>query len=246
MIEINNGNLEQPVPKSHIWRIVYLAMVVLAPVIWFFFSFISSKLIPLWQSGDLLIFINLLLFPSTSLPFLPFYAYSTICLALLLYSPNKYASMQLIRFGIYTGTILALQYTVLIVMIYHSFTLALAWTSPFLFVWSDRILRSFLESRLGADVTEKIRFLVVVLIVLVFGIFLGFGIAFSLFFWTFVIMSTISIKLFEKHETRWLFREKLLGITWLMSYIIACYLCFLEMFNLYINLPRSMPPLIGS
>jgi hypothetical protein len=68
---------------------------------------------PEWQSGKFTDYVALLLLPNVALFFFPFLVYAMVCMSLLLIAPRRFAPHFVVRFGIYTGAILALHYAVL-------------------------------------------------------------------------------------------------------------------------------------
>ena len=92
------------------WRILYGAFVVIMPFSDFKFVEVFQTD---WQSGELSDYIAIFLSPNASLLFFPLLAYSVVSYILFLWDETRYAGKFIIRFGIYTGVLLALQYSVL-------------------------------------------------------------------------------------------------------------------------------------
>ena len=79
---------------------------------------VADALKPEWQSDQLAGYAALLLGPSVTLFFAPFLAYAVVCLALLLIAPRRFARLFVVRLGIYGGFFLALQYAVLLGIVF--------------------------------------------------------------------------------------------------------------------------------
>ncbi|MCI0551608.1 MAG: hypothetical protein L0287_11690 [Anaerolineae bacterium] len=216
------------------------------------FSFWAAELLkPEWQSGDLSDYIILLLFPEASPLFFPLLAYSIICYLLLLIAPTRYSSLSLIRYGIYTGTILALQYSIILLLYLldtrYSFSFFLLWLFPLYFPkiyqwvvrkWDARRARSGLA--------------ILVLIVIVIAIIVNREEFFPLFlaivalviaapFWSFLMAGQAAIWLSKNYETRFTLPRGL-GITaWLVAYAAAWRYDILKMYVEYAKLPTAPP-----
>ncbi len=100
-----------PVPESRWERVLYALIVIVLPVVCFS---LSDELKPDWQSGQLSDYAALLLIPQVAWFFFPFLVYSVVCLLLLLVAPQRFVAHFVVRFGIYTGAVLALQYVILV------------------------------------------------------------------------------------------------------------------------------------
>ena len=100
----------QVVPFSPFEQVLSAVIVIPLPI----FAFICAEVMkPEWQSGKISDYALLLLNPQAALLFFPLLVYPALSLVLFLIHPVRYGSMLIIRFGIYTGVLLALQYVVL-------------------------------------------------------------------------------------------------------------------------------------
>jgi len=97
------------VPESRWERALYALIVIILPVVCFS---LSSVLKPEWQSGNLQIMLRCCSYRDRKI-FLSTLLYATLCIALLLIAPERFAPRFIVRFGVYTGTLLALQYALL-------------------------------------------------------------------------------------------------------------------------------------
>jgi hypothetical protein len=103
----------QIVPSSIPERVLQALVVLVLPVACF--SFIKFFL-PEWQDGKFSSYVTLLLSSQTNLLFFPLLLYAVVSLLLLLASPLRFACSFAIRVGIYTGVLLAFQYTLLVLL----------------------------------------------------------------------------------------------------------------------------------
>ncbi len=69
---------------------------------------------PDWQSGNLGDFAKLLLSHKPSMPIYPFLLYNMTCMGMLIVRCDRSSEHLAVRFGIYTGVVLALQYWVIL------------------------------------------------------------------------------------------------------------------------------------
>jgi len=104
-----------PVPRSVGGRVLYALVTTVLPAACFL---LADALKPEWQSGRLADYAALLLGPSVTLFFAPFLAYAVVCLILLLIAPRRFARLFVVRLGIYGGFFLALQYAVLLGIVF--------------------------------------------------------------------------------------------------------------------------------
>lgn len=119
-----------PFPTSVWGRVLYGLFITILPVIAFW---ATDLLKPEWQNGELSSYVILLLFPQASLGFMLLLAYSVICYLYLMFAPQRFAQRFVIRVGIYTGILLALQYSI-VVLIYSfnsfAYIIVLIWLLP--------------------------------------------------------------------------------------------------------------------
>jgi len=238
-----------PFPTQWWGRVLYGMFVTIMPV----FSFASVQLLkPEWQSGKLSDYIVLLLFPEASWLFLVLLAYSVVSYVLVLLSPNRYARSFVIRFGVYTGTLLALQYSLLSGLFLQDDSsnpfFLLLWIFPMIFVpihrWAAR--------RWNARTVNSLLLLLAVGILIVSAlvqgnpsliIFFPFVLlAIAAPFWSFLLAVRTSFWMFKNYETG-LSLPRGLGLTaWIAVYAAAWRLDILKMYELYAALPPQPPP----
>ena len=111
--EADLQTLPLPVPETWRGRVLYFLVCVVLPV----GCFIASPVLrPEWQNGQFSAYVTLLLDPQAALGFFPFLIYADVCLLLLLVAPERFAPRFWVRFGIYSGVLLALQYLLLVAL----------------------------------------------------------------------------------------------------------------------------------
>jgi hypothetical protein len=232
-----------PFPTAKGGRFFYGLFVTALPA----FSFwVIHFLKPEWQNGEFSSYVILSLFPEASLLFFPLLAYSVVCYWLLLWAPSYFSRWFSIRAGIYTGVLLAFQYSILLVL--HSldsyiFVLLLVGSSTFIGPWLYRqAVTKWTEFKVNA-------FLVIVAsVVVVIGLITGSiaVIALALLtmaapFLCFLIALRAAIWLFKNYETQFTLPRGF-GITaWIAAYAFAWRYDILKMFELYNALPTQPP-----
>ena len=246
--EIEKSPNSSPFPKSGWVRLLYGLFITILPV----FSFWAIQFLkPEWQSGELTAYLALLLQPEASILFLILLTYSIVCYILLLINPNRYSQLVAIRFGIYSGALLALQYTIILLLYLidnrYSFTIILLWLFLIYFSkiyegavrkWDVRRVRSGLG----------ILFMIVIVIAVInrqefFPLFLAIvAVVIAAPFWSFLMAGQAAIWLFKNYETK-LTLPRGLGITaWLVTYTAAWRYDILKMYMEYAKLPIAPPP----
>lgn len=236
-------------PLSTWQRFLYGAFVVIAPFV--DFSFVKP-LSPDWQSGRFSDYIALFLSKEASLFFFLLLAYSVICYILFLVDENHYGANFLTRLGIYTGMLLALQYTILAFLAFNTsyisaIVFVLACISPFLL---KRIYRWFIGIW-SAALFRNIVIGVVVVISIIAGIVMKniFSPFFLLFliigvtapFWSLLISGQAALWLLKHHEGKFTLLRGLGGVAWLSAYVFAMRFNILKMYELYAALPTEPP-----
>ena len=246
--EIKESPNSLPFPKSGWVRVMYGLFITVLPA----FSFWATQVLkPEWQSGELPAYLALFLQAEASIFFLFLLAYSIVCYILLLINPDSYSRLFVIRFGIYTGALLALQYS-LILLLYlldnrYSFTILLLWLFPLYFPkiywwavdkWDARRVRS----GLGILVLIAIVIAVVIYREEFFPLFLGIvALVIAAPFWSFLMAGQAATWLFKNYETK-LTLPRGLGFTvWIATYAAAWRYDILKMYALYAELPTAPP-----
>jgi hypothetical protein len=214
------------------------------------FSFWAIQLLkPEWQNGELSSYITLLLFPEASVFFLPLLAYSIICYLLLLFQPIRFAQSFVVRAGVYTGVLLALQYSIVILMYAldsFAYLILLTWILPFvcLFLYRRAV------ARWSAPRVHKVLFILIAGVLLIGAVVTRAGVPFFVLigltmaapFWSFLLAVRASIWLIKNYETK-ITLPRGLGLTaWAGAYVAAWRYDLLKMYELYAALPPEPPP----
>ncbi len=238
-------SISLPFPKAAWGRILYAVYIVAAPIAAFWtMEFVK----PEWQSGKFSAYLDLLLSSEASFVFFLLLAYSILCYLFLLVSPAREAQLFLIRFGVYAGTLLALQYSILSIPVLLDTGLG----AVFLVVWIVPlvvpVIHRWASARWTAAALNNILF-VLIAIVLVGGIWTGGGIFFVLAaltmaapFWCFLIALRATFWLLKNYETRFTLPRALGLATWFTTYAVAWRFDILKMYELYAVLPKEPPP----
>jgi hypothetical protein len=234
-------------PFPNVWwgRVAYAVFVTAMPV----FSFWAIQLLgPQWQTGELRSYITLMLFPEASLLFFPLLAYSIIGYLLLLFAPAQYSKSFVIRFGVYTGILLALHYS-MVVLVYSfssfAYLVVLTWIFPLVFL----LIYRRAVARWTVLKVNKVLFTVIAGALLVSTALTRGGALFFVLvallmaapFWSFLLAVQASIWLIKNHETKFTLPRGLGLTAWFAAYIAAWRFDILKMYELYAALPPTPP-----
>lgn len=110
------SRFEGAVPKARRWRIVYLLSTIIAP--WGSLLLVANQKFgeAEWQDGQFSTYVELTFSNEVWTLFTPFLIFSSVAMALLLLNPRRFSRYSLVRFGIYTGAILAIQFSLQIAL----------------------------------------------------------------------------------------------------------------------------------
>lgn len=248
-IDAQEASIPLPFPQAWWGRVFYGLFVAVLPA----FSFWATDLLkPEWQNGQLSSYIILLLFPQASIFFFPLLAYSIICYLLLLYMPARFSQSFIVRAGIYTGALLALQYSIVVLLyaLYEpdSFIYALipVWILPFVY---SRLHR-WAVSKWTAVKVNKALFILVLGGSLISALITTGGILFLIMvgltmaapFWSFLLALRTGIWLCKNHETKLIPSHGIGLAAWITTYVAAWRYDILRMYELYAALPPQPPP----
>jgi len=213
----------------------------------FFCFLISFPDGPSWQSGQWSAYAQLLLSHRASLPQYPFLAFCMICLGLLVVHPARFWHHPVVRFGIYTGVLVAAEHWLVFLvaaggdMAVVQFVLlsGAAVLVPWL-VW--RILMFLVrESRQDAAVFVVILFVVGAFAFFHVVIFVSLWCSTS---WALATYSSVAVCLLRRSGAtpfRFSLAQLMLAFGWLSGHLAACRLSFLAMLDQYARLPLSPP-----
>jgi hypothetical protein len=236
-----------PFPKPWWGKLLVSLLVTAVPT----FSFFAIELLkPEWQSGRLSDYVILFLFPEASLFFFPLLAYSVICYLLLLYAPARYSSSFLVRFGVYSGVLLALQYSIVLFLYFidlRVFGFLLVWVLPIVVLriypwartkWDAALIhKTIIAFAVGAYLISVVVMrdlgapFFFVLIVLIMGAP----------FWSFLLAVQAAVWLYKNHEGLLTFPRGVGFVTWMVAYVAALRFDILKMYELYAALPPTLP-----
>lgn len=246
-----------PVPKSILWRIFYALVVsVLAILAFVFFTAFE----PEWQTGKFSAYVTLLLSPRSSWTFAPLITYSSISLLFLLASPVRWARVFWVRLGIYTGTLLSLQFIILALLALEetAFLALIIWISPLI---ARPILR-WMAGKIGIKWTALIVIATLILLYLLYILisslrfhsipdlyklfltpilFLVGAVIASAPFWSLLIMGVTGYGLLKHYETGFTLLRGVGVLAWLGGFAASWSVAILRMFQLYAELPTAPP-----
>ena len=225
-------------------RVLFGLFIVAAPI--FNFSLIEL-LKPEWQDGRFTSYLYLFLLPEASWGFFPLLLYAVLSYLLLLWDSEKFADSIIIRLGIYGGTLLALQYSILSFITTFSpspvvLAVLLAYFAPLILPKLYSWLRPQWDKLFKWNRFVAIAIPLIAIALLLWGFFFVlaiFGIASP--FWSFLIALQASRWLLKHYETKFSFAQGLGIFAWLSAYAFALRLNILKMFELYAALPTEPP-----
>ena len=233
------------IPISKPERIFYAFLILTLTVTSFIFSSLGI-LEPEWQSGNFSDYTRIMLTPSISIVFFPFLAYSIVCLILLASSPIQHAQNFIVRFGIYSGVILSLQYAIILSISFnfdfYYIYVAVGIAVPFII----RLLFMLAERKFGLKNAWIITSVLLVILVIIFPaaymIFL-YALLASGPYWCLIISTWVSIRLLKFYEFVEPHHPKQgIGIfAWLVGFFGAWQIAFFRTIEAYNALPKSPP-----
>jgi uncharacterized protein DUF6688 len=242
-----------PFPEPWWGKLVYGLFIVVMPIL----AFWATELFkPEWQTGEFSAYLILLLFPQASLLFFVLLVYSIVCYCLLLIDPVHYSQIHFIRLGIYTGVLLALQYSVLSGLFFfndsntslNGLYLVLLWLSP---AFLPKLYR-FPVKKWGAKAVNVTLFTIVIAIFLISALivrspllplfFVLAGLTVAAPFWCFLMTLRAAIWLLKKYEVKLTLSHGLGLAAWIAGYVAAWRFDILKMYELYAALPPQPPP----
>jgi hypothetical protein len=225
-------------------RILFGLFIVAAPI--FNFSLIEL-LKPEWQDGRFTSYLYLFLLPEASWGFFPLLLYAVLSYLLLLWDSEQFADSIIIRLGIYGGTLLALQYSILSFITTFSpspvvLAVLLAYFAPLILPKLYSWLRPQWDKLFKWNRLVAIAIPLIVIALMLWGFFFVlaiFGIASP--FWSFLVALQASRWLLKHHETKFSFARGLGIFAWLSAYVFALRFNILKMYELYAALPSEPP-----
>ncbi len=237
-------NIVPPLLDKTWKRILFGIFVVVAPI--FNFSLIEL-LKPEWQDGRFASYLYLFLLPEASWGFFPLLLYAVLSYLLLLWDSEQFADSMIIRLGIYGGTFLALQYSILSFITTFSpspvvLAVLLAYFAPLILPKLYSWLRPQLDKLFKRYRLAMIIIILIIIALVLWGFFFVlaiFGIASP--FWSFLVALQASRWLLKHYETKFSFTKGFGVVAWLSAYAFALRFNILKMFELYNALPTEPP-----
>ncbi len=237
-----------PLLGSFSQRLLYWIFIPVAPI--FNFSFVSAML-PLWQTGKFSDYMLFMLSPEAAALTLPLLGYSVLAYLMLISNEVAQSKSIVIRFGIYTGVVLAFHYSLLTALTWDLSPATLVFIAfilipiflPKLRTWlqNEKIFRSLLigvviililwsviTAWAGQNITSPLFFLAVL-------------IPMSAPFWCFFIALQAARWLWKYHEPKLTLAHGLGLFAWLSAYGIALSYNITKMYALYAALPTQPP-----
>jgi hypothetical protein len=228
---------------------------IIVPIVSFYLASDNGPDAPTWQNGQPSAYANIMLGNTGSAIFYPFLAYSMLCMLLLLVSPRRFARVFIVRLGIYTGVVLALQYTILLGMavddnLFHGaiatgvlLPLGINWVYP-------KITTGLGTRRTWAAIIGVVAFFLLIALFAGGNLYLSIipTVAFIAILgsgplWCLILSVLVSLRLLrdyglaQKHHI-----GHFLGISaWLIAYIEAWPVAISRTLELYATLPTSAP-----
>jgi hypothetical protein len=242
-----------PIPKSFWGKLLYGLFIAVMPI----FSFwVTDFFKPEWQTGNFSDYLILFLFPEASLLFFFLLAYSIVSYCLLLIDSVRYSQKHFVRFGVYAGVLLAVQYSVLLCLFFINqinnpwgiLYLIVVWMLPLLLPR----LYSFLVNKWEAKTVNTFLGALAALIILIsmvltrspltpFVLVLA-GATLAAPFWCLLMLLRAAVCLFKNYEFRLTFLHGVGLAAWTAGYVAAWRFDILKMYELYAALPPQPPP----
>lgn len=247
--EHNAGVYPYCVPEAVRLRWLFGFITILLPVISFVIASEPGFLKPEWQSEKLYAYVHLMFSHPVPMYFYPFLMYAMVSMGLLLRKPNRYEGHFSIRFGIYTGVVLSLQYSLLVLLTEFSLFVTIATAAWILFVLLMIWLLPAITSQESNRVKRYVSIAGLIFIGLKILIFPGniFILGNSLLsvgpIASFIVSLWVAVKLIKRYGfvprpvRRWW-----IGVFgWALAYAAAWRAAVVKVLELYAELPPNPP-----
>lgn len=236
-----------PFPTAWWGKILYGLFLTVIPT----FSFwVVPALGPEWQDGKFTSYLILTLFPEASIFFILLLIYSIVSYLFLLARPIQYSQSIIIRVGIYTGVLLALQFS-LTLLLYATdgliFILLPVWILPIIISWVHR----WGKHKWAVWKINIAIIAVLIGILIALGIYQGemeilpiqvlAGLLIAAPFWSFLIALQAAIWLYKNHETKFTLVHGAGLTAWFITYAIGWRYDILKVLAIYSKLPTQPP-----
>ncbi len=240
-------------------RVAFVFTGVVLPIICFAIGYPEG---PEWQSGEWKAYAELLLSHRPTSAIYPLLAYSMTCMTMLTVAPERFVKNFVVRFGVYVGALLAVEYWGLFFLAICDSTVEVLLWAPLLSAiavavpWFAGWLMVFCSRKFGAGRVAAVVFLILGAITLLLvllhgrdGAAMPFGIVFFLCLlcstpWAVASYAAISVYAFRNSGTvRWQFNlARLMGVfTYLALHCGAWRISVEVMLREYSKLPTTPP-----
>lgn len=235
----------------------YFLITIIFPILSFSIHTTMDSISSTWQSGQTNTFANLFLLTNASWIFFPLIGYSVISLLSLSNNNPKIPENFFVRLGVYTGVILSIQYSILLILAFSGY-LIIVWIVPSLLFYIFKEISQSLGKKLKR-IIKIITLIVTLILAIIYLMKSGFDglltlpyaifaigilvILFSSPFWALLVFIKTSITLLKYYETIPYFTiRKIIGVlSWLTLYGFALRINILKMYEIYASLPTQPP-----
>lgn len=241
--------MQHIIPKSIIAKIWF---VFISTILTFACFMIGAGLKPDWQSGKLSEYMYLMFYWESAIWFYPFIIYSALSMVLLVINSQYFVKKYWVRLGIYTGVILALQYSIIMLIFFgdegwktwHLYVITpLIIFLPHLFFFIIQLLLRYIKV-----IGTWIVFIITIILLLFISARGGYGGSFPggiIFFallaapaWVLVIFSQTAWQLKTYSTTKPLFTP---WFFWIMGWSAAWIIAINRAIEVYSKLPKDPP-----
>lgn len=258
--EIVNETADWIVPRRIDMRLLAAFATIIVPWVSFYIVGLNRFGDAEWQDGQLSTYFDLSFAQSVWTLFIPFLVVSTVSVALLLWQPDRFAEKWLVRFGVYTGTLLAIQFTIQLALsseLAGGLVIGVVGLVPmFLVIWGVQALYAFIYNKVQLYRDHEkfwpwaiglgVVFAIALISALVFG---GGAFIFILFMASGVVLCPVwggifSTKLFQQVEKDAIQSRLFKLVCWLGwggAYGAAGTIAVNRVFELYTQLPDQPP-----
>jgi hypothetical protein len=247
MLEISKS----PIPVSKSGRLLYLSTTILIPIMLFVMAY-DGSFGPDWQSGSMSDYTLIMLSGEASYYFYPLLIYSMLCMLLIIASPIRFARLFIVRLGIYTGAILAIQYATLfslsMVEIEVYAIAALGVVIPYGARWLFRkMAQKYGKSMAWYLMLGLLGCLAVIAVIVTREMFAPFALLLLALasgpYWCVICVGLVSWRLLKSYELPLRNKRQQVfgGLAWVLPFLGAWRLSFLKTMEVYSSLPTYPP-----
>jgi hypothetical protein len=225
---------------SGLARGVFFYTGVLLPVTCFLIGFPEQ---PDEQVGTVSEYAQLLLSHRGSLPFYPLLFYNIVSMTLLVYHPHRFAQNACVRFGIYSGVVVAIGFLGIFCALWP-----FSWKNHF---WENYLFWAILGTILPgclfyfsskSEWVKMFAYFFILICVFLFPISIAISIAFSTS-WavaSYATMSCMILRQQKEHRFQFTLAELLGVVTWFAIYCATWRVAYLNVLEINSNLPKHL------